>query len=361
MLCSKQNAREEMRTLHLEHIAQGLTHLNCERHNGRLCQNLLELCKMMQMVPPEEYCDQHCESFKKTGLSTLSSYFRSDAGEKLVLTAEYLNFNVDHARDADGLSEAIICVFSELQSLQLLAQKMTLFSVKLHVAGSSLLETVATLSNREAWAESLHAQADSHSEQVRQFIRNPKDVQLLVDAIAQGYAQHLAQPLPSEDGGSAVEDLGSSFTCDAHRSLFGGAARRSNAFFDAPRSLFGGSTSTTVLMTPSSQFRRSSSAGSQSGRSLFDVKTRVEDAPNVETSSRAPLSSLRSRLEQRQKIGARSSQEVLLPDPPSKRQSSLRLCCPLHAKWVAPLYTEDVLPKPDEWPLNDLAKFLKIT
>ena len=122
ILFKTNRSRGDAQTLSLEHIAQGLSHLNCEWHNGRLahamsflCQNLTELCKMMQMVPPEEHCDQHFFFYliKKTGFPALSSYFRSDAGEKLVLAADYLNFNAEHARDADGLTEALICVFSE--------------------------------------------------------------------------------------------------------------------------------------------------------------------------------------------------------------------------------------------------------
>ena len=152
-----------------------------------------------------------------------------------MLAADYLNFNADHSRDADGLSETIIYVFSQLLPAQLLAQKMTLFSVKQHVAGTSLLGTVATLSQREG-ARSLHAQADSHREQVRQFLRNLKDDQLLVDAIAHGCAQHLVQPLPGDDifrasqdfGSTAMEDIGSSFTFDAPRSLFGSSAGNTN-------------------------------------------------------------------------------------------------------------------------------------
>ena len=238
----------DSQTLTPKKIQQGLSHETSEWHNGRLANatsflagNLRQLVAITNLSPTTPELTEDTQSFKRTGIPQLASYFSTSDGKKLARAARYLDFNAAEERNEEDLAVALVHLFKEVPKLSAWCQRSALYSVKLLAASLQILEVVAVVEDRDGWAESLHVQRQKQNASVLNFMRSPDDDEALLQAIIGCYGGHARKVFDSEslldrdehmvtmegdDGGVPMDNRDVEQVFTPPRKLFSGFPRR---------------------------------------------------------------------------------------------------------------------------------------
>ena len=179
-------------------MAANATLMENEWFNGRLGHaasflgnNFEEAARMAMYLPHSSALnDADRTAMKKTGLLSFRDLLETAEGRKAMKGAIHLNINNDtDNKTVSSVKEASADLFELLaqSSTIRMLQNMAIFSAKMLAMSTSALETVGVMTERNHWSEELRKQSQSHSEDTLKFMRDPKNDDMLLNAIAKAY------------------------------------------------------------------------------------------------------------------------------------------------------------------------------
>ncbi|CAE8656805.1 unnamed protein product, partial [Polarella glacialis] len=193
-------ARSDKDMVDPRRIAERLDHSKCEAMNrlGRwisvMASSITEGATFIGKYIPELEDVQ----FKKTGLSSLRSFFDSEAGQTLAQACNRLHVSAGDARSSASVKKALVpfCDFlARSEEYTSACARTAMFSAKAYLLSMNLLDGFALFDSRQRWADELENQVRLMPKKMRGFIQDPEDDGKLLRA---SFACHLAQVIQAD-------------------------------------------------------------------------------------------------------------------------------------------------------------------